>query len=100
MQTLVATTAVPAGMLCRTGFTDEHGFGRLMADPDGLLDLPSGFSYSIVARHGEEMDDGLLIPGFPDGMAVFDGGDGTVKIICNHEISPIRQSYSAFGEKS
>ena len=100
MQTLVATTAVPAGMLGRIGFTDEHGFGRLMADPDGLLDLPSGFSYSIVARHGEEMDDGLLIPGFPDGMAVFDGGDGTVKIICNHEISPIRQSYSAFGEKS
>ena len=73
------------------------GFGALVKDPDGLLDLPKGFEYTIIARRGEEMDDGLLVPGSPDGMAAFDAGNGTVKIICNHELRASRQGASPFG---
>ncbi len=44
------------------------------------------------------MDDGLLIPGLHDGMAAFPGASGTIRIVCNHELSPAGQRYSAFGE--
>ena len=45
------------------------GYGELLSDPKGILDLPRGFSYSIISKVGGEMDDGLFIPGAPDGMA-------------------------------
>ncbi len=100
LQALAIAATTPAGVIAASTKTDPRGFGPLVADPDGLLDLPEGFRYSIIARHGEEMDDGLLVPGLPDGMAAFDGGDGTVKIVCNHELWASRQSLSAFGEDS
>jgi secreted PhoX family phosphatase len=34
------------------------------------------------------MDDGLLVPGEPDGMAAFRGRDGHVVLVCNHENIP------------
>ena len=37
-----AAGALPAG-----------GYGPLLADPNGLLKLPAGFSYSIIARSQE-----------------------------------------------
>ena len=45
------------------------GFGDLRTDPGGILDLPPGFSYRVIARAGSEMSDGLLVPGMADGMA-------------------------------
>ena len=45
------------------------GFGALIPDPQGILDLPKGFSYRVISRSGDMMDDGLLLPGKPDGMA-------------------------------
>ncbi|MFQ5510600.1 MAG: alkaline phosphatase PhoX [Candidatus Krumholzibacteriia bacterium] len=59
-----------------------------MTDPDGILDLPAGFSYKIIARTGDEMDDGLLVPARPDGMAAFPGPDGLIIVIRNHELLP------------
>ncbi len=62
------------------------GFGPLVADPAKIMDLPAGFSYRIIARAGEAMDDGLVGPGKPDAMACFVGPDGLTLIVCNHEM--------------
>jgi len=97
LRALAVTATTPSGLISASGNASQRGFGNLVRDPDGLLDLPQGFKYSIIARRGEEMDDGLLVPGLPDGMAAFDAGDGTVKLICNHELWASRQSLSAFG---
>jgi secreted PhoX family phosphatase len=71
-----------------------HGYGDLIEDPAGILDLPKGFSYVVIARTGEAMDDGLLVPGLPDGMAAFPGPDGLTLVICNHELD---ESHLAIG---
>ena len=60
-------------------------FGSLVPDPNGVLDLPNEFSYRIISRKGDEMDDGLLVPARADGMAAFDAANGTINIVCNHE---------------
>ena len=62
------------------------GFGPLQPDPEGMFDLPENFSYQIVSRHGESMDDGFRVPHRPDGMATFPGPDGTTLLVRNHEI--------------
>jgi hypothetical protein len=64
------------------------GFGELVADPKGLLDLPAGFSYRVVSRTGDVMDDGLLVSAAPDGMATFAGPDGLTILVRNHETKP------------
>jgi uncharacterized protein len=61
------------------------GAGSLVADPKAVVDLPAGFSYTIVSRPGDEMDDGLVVPGLCDDMAAFPGPDGTVVLVRNHE---------------
>jgi secreted PhoX family phosphatase len=61
-------------------------FGPLLKDPRGILDLPEGFTYRVLARQGEKMDDGYRVPGMPDGMAAFPGPDGKVVLVCNHEL--------------
>lgn len=63
------------------------GYGSLMPDPQGLLNLPQGFSYKIISRQGDKMSDGLLVPGAPDGMATFPGPNGRVILVRNHELS-------------
>jgi secreted PhoX family phosphatase len=65
----------------------ESAFGPLLPDPDGLLDLPEGFAYSIISRTGDRMSDGFLVPGHPDGMGVLEGPDGKTIIMRNHEVS-------------
>ena len=96
----VSTGAVTAGfaglrLLTRSEPIDAAeqapGYGRLVRDRQRLLDLPSGFSYSIISRRGDEMDDGLLVPGRPDGMAAFPGPDGSTILVCNHELNPDQQ---------
>ena len=53
----------------------------------GVLDLPEGFSYQIISRAGDPMDDGFIVPGLADGMAAFPGPNGQTVIVRNHEIS-------------
>lgn len=61
-------------------------FGPLRPDPDGILDLPEGFRYRILDRAGTTMDDGLVTPGRPDGMAMFTLEDGRWALLRNHEL--------------
>lgn len=73
------------------------GFGPLLTDPQGVLDLPAGFTHVVISRRGEEMDDGLLVPGMHDGMAAFAGPDGRVLLVRNHENESAWLDFSPFG---
>ena len=76
------------------------GYGPLLKDPKGILDLPKGFSYTIFSEYGEKMNDGLLVPGAHDGMAVFNGSNGNLIIIRNHELGgEAHLEGGAFGRK-
>jgi len=61
-------------------------YGPLIEDPHQIVDLPQGFSYRVLSRTGDKMDDGLVVPGFPDGMGAFAGEDGKVILVRNHEL--------------
>lgn len=73
------------------------GYGPLLSDPAGLLDLPRGFSYTVMSRTGDKMSDGLLTPGRFDGMAAFAAGPGRVALVRNHEMWPNVVDEGAFG---
>ncbi len=75
------------------------GFGPLVRDPEGLFDLPAGFQYQVIARLGDEMSDGLLVPGLADGMAAFAGPMGRTVLVCNHEIKTDNLALGPWGEE-
>ena len=63
-------------------------YGPLRPDPNGILDLPEGFSYRILETAlTDRMDDGYRVPGRPDGMACMTTADGNLALMRNHEIS-------------
>jgi uncharacterized protein len=65
------------------------GYGPLVPDPAGLLDLPAGFRYVAFSQVGTDvLDDGRPVPGSHDGMAAFAGRGGRTMLVRNHEVSP------------
>ena len=64
------------------------GYGGLVSDPAGLIDLPQGFSYRVISRLGDAMDDGGTVPDRADGMGCFDIGNGEIALVRNHELQP------------
>lgn len=93
----IAFTALACGAVA-SGSTKNARF-KLEPDPDGLLDLPEGFSYKLLNRTGGEMSDGFLRPGRPDGMACFAHPKeaGKLVLIRNHENWPNTTSGNPFG---
>jgi len=94
------------------------GYGPLVRDPAGLLDLPAGFHYALLStgvldrdRPAEErfaghLDDGSPTPPEFDGMAAFAGPDSFTILVRNHEMTlsdrPMvdparRRSYDSLG---
>lgn len=75
---------------------------KLVPDPKGFLDLPEGFSYTLISETGGKMSDGLLRPGRPDGMACFAHPESADKCILtrNHENWPDTEDGSPFGENN
>jgi secreted PhoX family phosphatase len=63
-------------------------YGKLLNDPNALIDLPAGFSYSVISSLNEKMADGLPVPDRADGMGCFYLDDDRVALIRNHELSP------------
>jgi secreted PhoX family phosphatase len=62
-------------------------YGSLVADPNGVLDLPAGFTYRRLSETGQTMSDGYGVPGGHDGMAAFaEPGTGNTILIRNHEL--------------
>ncbi|MBB6431503.1 alkaline phosphatase PhoX [Algisphaera agarilytica] len=108
-QFMQAAAAVSAGFvgLSRVGQAaageaagQAFGYGPLVPDPQGVIDLPEGFSYRVIARLGQEMDDGLFVPGKPDGSAAFAVPGGKPEetiLIVNHEVDPRRYRMGPFG---
>lgn len=72
-------------------------YGPLLEDPKGIFNLPKGFSYKIISRSGETMSDGFVSPGRNDAMAAFEGGEGKVLVVRNHEISSNDMENGPFG---
>ncbi|HMJ15227.1 MAG TPA: alkaline phosphatase PhoX, partial [Polyangiaceae bacterium] len=64
------------------------GYGPLVPDPAGLLDLPKGFDYKVFSREGDNLSHGGRVPGSHDGMAAFPAGLYGTWLVRNHEIEP------------
>ena len=67
------------------------GYGELVPDPGGMIDLPSGFQYRMISVEGTALtgtvtSPGGTVPGDHDGMAAFPGpSSNTTVLVRNHE---------------
>jgi secreted PhoX family phosphatase len=78
--------ALFAGHPSAAGIARDGGYGPLVPDPAGLLDLPAGFRYTVLSREGEQLRSGQGgVPGNHDGMAAFRGRQGRILLVRNHE---------------
>lgn len=68
------------------GSADFSGYGALLPDPAGMLDLPRGFSYRVISKLGDGMSDGGTVPDKADGMGCFGIGNGEIALVRNHEL--------------
>lgn len=72
--------------------SDFTGYGPLQTDPEGILDLPEGFSYRILSRLEDPMSDGGTVPNKADGMGCFALGQNELALVRNHELVPEDES--------
>lgn len=63
----------------------------LFADARQMLQVPRGFSVKLIQKSGDRLSDGYRMPGKPDGMACFQGENGTIVLMRNHELPPFFQ---------
>lgn len=91
---LAASGCMGAGLASAGG---AAGYGPLLPDPDGLIDLPADFSYRILSRLGDAMSDGGTVPDQADGMGCFDLGGGKLALVRNHELMPNQDGGGASG---
>ncbi|SDI98424.1 alkaline phosphatase PhoX [Alteribacillus bidgolensis] len=71
----------------KSSIASTAGYGPLVKDPGGILDLPKGFQYRIISEEGGKLSDGRPIPAMFDGMAAFPGKQNSTVLIRNHELS-------------
>ncbi|MFE0735810.1 alkaline phosphatase PhoX [Streptomyces sp. NPDC058855] len=77
------------------GHAHRLGYGPLVADPDGLLALPEGFTYRILTRSGvTRLESGEFTPSNHDGTAAFAGPRGTTYLVNNHELKGPRSRWT------
>ncbi|MCQ9135057.1 PhoX family protein [Streptomyces hilarionis] len=77
-----------AGTASAQGLGHE-GYGPLVPDPDGLLDLPEGFRYRVLSREGDPLRSGEgPVPSNHDGMTALPAHGGRVHLVRNHENRP------------
>jgi len=72
----------------------------LIKDPKGIIDLPKGFTYNIISKFEDEMDDGLSVPDAADGMACFKGKGNNIILVRNHELGHLPLLENSLWEKS
>lgn len=80
-----------------TYVNEVEGYGPLVSDPNGMLDLPQGFSYRILSQGGEAMSDGLVVPGQFDGMGCFALEGSRVALVRNHELKGRNANHRNWG---
>lgn len=96
---LVAGASMGAQIMAATGATDavaarvravaaaaadKPGYGP-PTQHTGVFSLPEGFRVVSFGKAGSPMTDGHRTPGFHDGSAVVDAGNGRVALLRNHE---------------
>jgi uncharacterized protein len=83
----------------RRGRRSDYGALQPTPDQDGnvFLALPKGFEYCTFSKTGDTFGAGLLVPSRHDGMAVFDGPGGTIRMIRNHEVTAINAPFPVPG---
>ncbi|QQN73318.1 alkaline phosphatase PhoX [Croceicoccus sp. YJ47] len=89
-------------MAGRTGLNPAPAaqlYGPLVPDPAGLMDLPEGFSYRVISRLGDAMDDGARVPDRADGMGSFLLADGRIALVRNHELQPQHDAAGDFASR-
>jgi uncharacterized protein len=74
------------GACADDGREETAGYGDLVADPGGLIDLPDGFQYRVISQEGSKLSNGAPVPGHHDGMAAFRGRGDTTILVRNHEL--------------
>ena len=80
----------------KSAFRQSDWLWELNADPEGLLDLPVGFTYRVLSSLGDAMTDGAVVPDKADGMGCFDLGDGRLALVRNHELVSTDDGGGAF----
>jgi secreted PhoX family phosphatase len=68
--------------------SEAAGYGPLVSDPGGVIDLPSNFQYRIISEESSTLSNGAPVPSDPDGMAAFQGPGDTTILVRNHELEP------------
>ncbi|MFD3972827.1 alkaline phosphatase PhoX [Streptomyces cyaneofuscatus] len=83
----IAFTGAFSELFAGTATARGHsGYGPLVPDPDGLLDLPKGFRYRVLSREGDPLRSGEgKVPSNHDGMTALAGRHGRVHLVRNHE---------------
>ncbi len=65
----------------------RSGFGPLVRDTNGLLDLPRGFSYRVVQTIEDKLSNGAPVPEDFDGMMAIAAPRNHTLLVRNHELS-------------
>ena len=83
--------------LARGAPLSANGYGPLVRDPKGLMDLPAGFDYVTLSagtvhrtddpRFSDRLSNGEFVPARHDGMAAFAGPPGITVLVRNHEMN-------------
>lgn len=94
----LAAAACTRGSGLASTASSFDGYGELLPDPAGLIDLPRGFTYRVLSSLGEPMSDGGTVPDAADGMGCFDLGNGKLALVRNHELSPGQDGGGASGK--
>lgn len=90
----LALTTIPLSMVFgrrREPASGDASAEKLARDPQGLLDLRPGLSYTLLDRAGGTMSDGLRVPARPDGMACFAGPGDQWVLMRNHELDRVAE---------
>ena len=66
----------------------QAGYGPLVEDSAGLLDLPRGFHYRVVQSVEDRLSNGAPVPGDFDGMVAIAGPRHSTILVRNHELRP------------
>lgn len=65
-----------------------NGYGKLVKDPKGMLDLPKGFRYHVFSKENDALTTGGVVPSSHDGMGAFPGDNRGTVLVRNHELEP------------
>lgn len=85
---LLASGCMTRGQTLASSAQAFSDYGPLVPDPEGMLDLPEGFSYRLLSSLGDAMSDGGTVPDKADGMGCLNLGNGEIVLIRNHELIP------------